>query len=97
MVITKKEFMALASGKYEKLQNFNQINDFYAYKKEFEGIWDEFGEQSLEKNISNVPKNPQKNIVRTRYGKIDIDKTHSFSESTFAREINFISNEPNFC
>lgn len=58
--MTKEEFLTIATEKYEKLQEINQINDFYHYEKAFEGIWNEFGRESLEKNISEVPKNHQK-------------------------------------
>ena len=58
--MTKEEFVTLSLEKYEKLQELNQINDFYEYEKAFEGIWNEFGRQSLEKNIGETPKNHQK-------------------------------------
>ena len=58
--MTKEEFLALAAEKYEKLQELNQIDDFYQYEKTFDQLWIEFGRQSLEKNISHIPKNKQK-------------------------------------
>lgn len=61
--MTKEEFLTLALEKFEKLQKINQINDFYHYEKEFESIWNEFGRQSLEKNISDPPKNHQKKTL----------------------------------
>ena len=61
--MTKKEFLAIASEKYEKLQKLNTIDDFYQYEKEFEQIWTEFGRQSLEKNIGDLPTNHQKKTL----------------------------------
>lgn len=61
--MTKEEFLTIAAEKYEKLQNLNQINDFYEYEKEFEGVWTEFGRQSLEKNIGDLPVNRQKKTL----------------------------------
>ena len=61
--MTKEDFLAIAAQQYEKLRNLNQIDDFYTYEKEFEGIWTEFGRQALEKNIGNVPKNQQKKTL----------------------------------
>ena len=60
--MTKKEFLAIASEKYEKLQKLNDIKSFYDYEKAFEGIWTDFGRQSLEKNIGDIPQNHQKKI-----------------------------------
>lgn len=61
--MTKEDFLAIAAQQYEKLRNLNQIGDFYTYEKEFEGIWTEFGRQTMEKNIGNVPKNQQKKTL----------------------------------
>ena len=68
--MTKEDFLAIAAQQYEKLQHLHQIDDFYTYEKEFEGIWTEFGRQSLERNIGNVPKNQQK---KTSFG-ADMEK-----------------------
>ncbi len=38
-------------------------NDFYEYEKTFDAIWIEFGRQSFEKNIGNLPMNHQKKTV----------------------------------
>ena len=61
--MTKDEFLAIAGEKYEKLQELNQINDFYDYEKAFDIIWLEFGRQSLEKNVGEVPQNHQKKTL----------------------------------
>ena len=58
--MTKDEFLAISGEKYEKLQELNQIDDFYKYEKAFDTIWLEFGRQSLEKNVGEVPKTIKK-------------------------------------
>lgn len=58
--MTREEFVLLALDQYDQLQEINQLDDFYAYEKAFERLWTEFGRQSLEKNISNVPENYRK-------------------------------------
>ena len=63
--MTKDEFLAVSAEQYEKLQELSQINDFYEYEKAFDTIWIEFGRQSLEKNIGEIPQNYQK---KTLYG-----------------------------
>lgn len=55
--MTQEEFVALSIEKYQKLQELNQINDFYGYEKAFDTIWTEFGRQSIEKNMGDVPEN----------------------------------------
>ena len=61
--MTKDQFLAIAGEKYEKLQELNQINDFYDCEKVFDTIWLEFGRQSLEKNVGEVPQNHQKKTL----------------------------------
>lgn len=61
--MTEDEFVALSREKYRKLQELNKINDFYEYEKTFDAIWTEFGRESLEKNMGEVPKNRQKKIA----------------------------------
>jgi hypothetical protein len=58
--MTQEEFVALSVEKYKKLQELNQINDFYEYEKTFDAIWIEFGRESFEKNMGEVPQNHQK-------------------------------------
>jgi hypothetical protein len=60
ITMTQEEFVKLATEKYQKLQELNQIGDFYEYEKAFDAIWTDFGRESLEKNIGEAPKNHQK-------------------------------------
>ena len=61
--MTREEFVAMSLEKYEELQQLNQIEDFYTYEKAFERIWTEFGRESLEKNIGELPLNVQKKTL----------------------------------
>jgi len=61
--MTQEEFVALSIEKYQKLQELNQLNDFYEYEKTFDTLWTEFGRQSLEKNMGELPQNHQKKTV----------------------------------
>ena len=61
--MTQEEFVTLSIEKYQKLQELNQINDFYEYEKTFDTIWTDFGRQSLEKNMGELPQNHQKKTM----------------------------------
>jgi len=65
--MTREEFAALALEQFDQLQEINQLDDFYAYEKAFEGVWTEFGRQALEKNIGKLPENHRK---KTFYGPV---------------------------
>ena len=58
--MTKEDFLAIATKKYDELQGLNKIDCFYDYEKEFVDIWTELGRQVMEKNIGDVPQNHQK-------------------------------------
>lgn len=61
--MTKDEFLALSAEKYDRLQQLNQIIDFYEYEKTFDEIWTEFGRCTFEKNLGELPKNYQKKTL----------------------------------
>lgn len=52
--MTKEEYLALASDKYDELQALNKIDNFYDYEKEFEKLLKELGRTLFEKNISEL-------------------------------------------
>ena len=58
--MTKEEYLAIASEKYDELQALNKIDTFYNYEKEFEKILNELGRTLLEKNISEVSADRRK-------------------------------------
>lgn len=51
--VTREEYLAIASSKYDELQALNKIDNFYDYEKEFEKIIVDLGREVLEKNISS--------------------------------------------
>lgn len=61
--MTEEEFVALSIEKYRKLQELNEISDFYEYEKTFDAIWTEFGRQSFEKILGELPQNHQKKTL----------------------------------
>lgn len=58
--MTKEEYLAIASEKYDELQALNKIDNFYDYEKEFEKILNELGRKFLEKNISELSADRRK-------------------------------------
>lgn len=58
--MTKKDFLLLASDKYESLQKLNENLNFYDYEKAFDELWTELGRNVLEKNIGDLPENHRK-------------------------------------
>lgn len=58
--MTKEEYLALASEKYDELQALKQIDNFYDYEKEFEKIYKELGRTLFEKSLSELPANRRK-------------------------------------
>ena len=58
--MTKEEFVAIASEKYDALQVLNKIDNFYDYEKEFEKLLKELGRTLLEKNISELSADRRK-------------------------------------
>lgn len=58
--MTKEEYLALASEKFDALQALNKINNFYDYEKQFEELMKDLGRTLLEKNISELPADRRK-------------------------------------
>ena len=58
--MTKEEYLALASEKYDELQALNKIDNFYDYEKGFEKLLKELGRTLLEKNISELSADRRK-------------------------------------
>ncbi|MCY7352023.1 MAG: hypothetical protein LH606_15395 [Cytophagaceae bacterium] len=77
--MTEDEYMALARQKYQDLQQLKTQPAFYDYEKTFDAIWQDLGRQVLEKSLSDVPADRRKKKIITRYGKIQIANSKSFS------------------
>jgi hypothetical protein len=58
--MTQDEFTALAAARYQQLQALNQLDSFYDYEQQFDQLWTDLGQQVLEKNLGELPKDPQK-------------------------------------
>ena len=58
--MTKEEYLAIASEKYDELQALGKIDNFYDYEKEFEKILNELGRTVLEKSLSDLPADRRK-------------------------------------
>lgn len=59
-MLSKEEFIALASVKYEEVKALEDIKDFYNYEKTFDEIWTSYGRETLERSISKAPKDRRK-------------------------------------
>ena len=58
--MTEEEYIALARRKYHDLQQLKTKPTFYEYEKSFDAIWQDLGQQVLEKTLSDVPANRRK-------------------------------------
>ncbi len=58
--MTKETFIAAAVSRYEKLNDLNNIDNFYDYEKKFEQIWKDLGREVLEQNISTFSADRRK-------------------------------------
>ncbi len=58
--MTKEEYLAIASEKYDELQALNKIDNLYDYEKEFEKLLKELGRTLFEKNLSELSADRRK-------------------------------------
>ena len=58
--MTKEEFQALATARYEELQSLNKLDNFYDYEKQFVGIWQDLGRAVLEQNLGTLSNDKRK-------------------------------------
>ena len=63
--MTQNEFIALAAARYQQIQALNKLDSFYDYEKDFDQLWTGLGRDVLEKNLGDLPNDPQK---KTRCG-----------------------------
>jgi len=54
--MTKEQFLALASARYEALSQLGRHGNFYDYEKEFDKIWVELGRDVLEQRLGDIPE-----------------------------------------
>lgn len=58
--MTREEYLAIASERYDELQALNKIDNFYDYELEFSGIMKKLSKEILEKNLGELPANRRK-------------------------------------
>ena len=58
--MTKEEFLAIASARFEEIKKLHEHDNFYDYEKEFERIWLELGREVLQENLGEVPEERRK-------------------------------------
>ena len=58
--MTREEFLALASSKYDSIRDLNKLDNFYDYEKELVDIIRDFGSSVMELNLGKIPTNPKK-------------------------------------
>lgn len=58
--MSREEYLAIASKRYDELQALNKIDNFYDYESEFAGIMKELSKEVLEKNLSELSADRRK-------------------------------------
>ena len=58
--MTREEFLALASSKYDSIRDLNKLDNFYDYEKELVDIMRDLGSSVMEQNLGKIPTNPKK-------------------------------------
>jgi hypothetical protein len=58
--MSKQRFLDIAAKHYEELERVGKEPDFFALEGDFDKIWTEFGRQTLEDIIGEVPKDTRK-------------------------------------
>lgn len=58
--MTREEYLAIASQRYDELQALNKIDNFYDYELEFSGIMNKLSKEILEKNLSELSADRRK-------------------------------------
>ena len=64
--MTQAEFIALAAARYQQIQALNKLDSFYDYEKDFDQLWTGLGRDVLEKNLGDLPNDPQPPQSATR-------------------------------
>ena len=58
--MTKEEYLAIASEKYDELQALGKIDNFYDYENELEKIFKDLGRAVFEKSLSDLSADRRK-------------------------------------
>lgn len=58
--MTKEEYLALCSKRYDELQALKKVDNFYDYESEFVTIIKDLGKEVLEKQLSELSADRRK-------------------------------------
>jgi len=58
--MTREEYLALCSKRYDELQALKKVNNFYDYESEFVTIIKDLGKDVLEKQLSELSADRRK-------------------------------------
>ena len=58
--MTREEYLALCSKRYDELKALNKIDNFYDYESEFAAIMKDLSKDVLEKHLSELPADRRK-------------------------------------
>ena len=67
--MTKEEYLAIVSKRYDELQALNKIDNFYDYESEFANIMKQMSKEVLEKNLSELAADRRKKKHSPSLGK----------------------------
>ncbi|MGB4961054.1 MAG: hypothetical protein WBO36_16340 [Saprospiraceae bacterium] len=58
--MTKAEYLAVCSQRWEDIENLSKVENFYDLEKNLDEIWTDLGSKILEATIGIVPSNHRK-------------------------------------
>ena len=64
--MTKAEYLAVCSQRWDEIENLETRDNFYDYEKDFVDIWRSAGLQVFEKSLGSVPTDHRKKKVFKR-------------------------------
>jgi len=67
--MTREEYLALCSKRYDELKALNKIDNFYDYESEFAMIMKGLSKEVLEKHLSELPADRRKKKPSQNSGK----------------------------
>lgn len=67
--MTREEYLALCSKRYDELKSLNKIDNFYDYESEFAMIMKDLSKDVLEKQLSELPADRRKKKPSQNLGK----------------------------
>jgi hypothetical protein len=67
--MTREEYLALCSKRYDELKALNKIDNFYDYESEFAMIMKGLSKEVLEKHLSELPADRRKKKPSQNLGK----------------------------